>query len=102
MQPFLLEKQAEIRELCRKHHVKQLFVFGSAARDDFDPARSDLDLLVEFEPGYLPRSSWLKLDLEADLEKIFLREVDLAVAGSIRNPYVLQTVQEDQQLLYAA
>ena len=102
MQSFLLEKQSEIAELCRKHHVARLDVFGSAARDDFDPDRSDVDLLVEFEPGYIPASSWLKLDMEADLEEIFHRPVDLAVSGTIRNPYVLRTVNQDRQLVYAA
>ena len=40
----------ELRDLCRRFHVRRLEVFGSAARGDFDPARSDLDFLVEFQP----------------------------------------------------
>ena len=38
----------ELRDLCRRFHVRRLEVFGSAARGDFDPARSDIDFLVEF------------------------------------------------------
>ena len=41
----------ELRELRRRFHVRRLELFGSAAGDDFDPARSDLDFLVEFERG---------------------------------------------------
>jgi predicted nucleotidyltransferase len=40
----------ELRELCRRFHVRRLDLFGSATGDDFDPARSDLDFLVEFDP----------------------------------------------------
>ena len=50
MQAFLTARLPEIAELCRAHHVRRLAVFGSAVREDFDPARSDIDLLVEFEP----------------------------------------------------
>jgi len=45
MQPFIAEKREEIAALCRQHHVRRLSVFGSAARDDFDPATSDIDVL---------------------------------------------------------
>jgi len=41
----------ELRALCRRFHVRRLDVFGSAARGDFDPVRSDLDFLVEFDPS---------------------------------------------------
>lgn len=102
MQPFLLEKQLEVAEICRKHHVQQLFVFGSAARDDFDPLRSDLDLLVEFEPGYIPKSSWLTLDIEVELEELFQRKIDLLTPGSLRNPYLVRQIHSDRQAIYAA
>jgi predicted nucleotidyltransferase len=48
MQDFILTKREEIAVLCRQHHVRRLSVFGSAARDDFNPATSeDLPLLIE-------------------------------------------------------
>jgi predicted nucleotidyltransferase len=47
-QPFIAEKREEIAELCRKHHVKRLAIFGSAVRDDFDPSRSDVDVVIDF------------------------------------------------------
>jgi uncharacterized protein len=58
----------ELRELCRLFHVRRLDLFGSAAADDFDGERSDLDFLVEFDPrapeGWRPEfpisaRSWL-------------------------------------------
>jgi uncharacterized protein len=40
----------ELRELCRRFHVRRVDLFGSATGEDFDPARGDLDFLVEFDP----------------------------------------------------
>jgi uncharacterized protein len=43
----------EIADFCRRHHIRRLSLFGSALRDDFRPD-SDVDVLVEFEPGHVP------------------------------------------------
>ena len=93
----------ELAALCRRFHVRRLDVFGSAARaDDFDPARSDLDFLVEFEslqPGaYVDAFFGLKEGLEA----LFAKPVDLVTASSIRNPYFRQGVERSRAPLYAA
>ena len=50
MQDFITSRREEIADLCRKHHVRRLAIFGSAVRDDFDPVRSDVDVLVELRP----------------------------------------------------
>ena len=50
MLPLIAERRSEIAALCRRFHVRRLDMFGSAARGDFDPARSDIDFLVEFQP----------------------------------------------------
>jgi predicted nucleotidyltransferase len=65
----------ELRDLCRRFHVRQLDVFGSAARGDFDPARSDVDFLVEFaaQDDELARF----LDFKRALEALLARRVDL-------------------------
>jgi predicted nucleotidyltransferase len=43
----------QLAEFCRRHHILRLSFFGSALREDFSP-ESDVDVLVEFEPGYVP------------------------------------------------
>jgi uncharacterized protein len=92
----------EVAELCRRFHVRRLDVFGSAARGDFDPARSDLDFLVEFAPlqpgAYVDAFFGLKEGLEA----LFAKPVDLVSAASIRNPYFRQSVEGTKASLYAA
>jgi predicted nucleotidyltransferase len=67
--------QEELRELCRRFHVRRLDVFGSAARGDFDPARSDLDFLVEFATEEDDLSRFF--DFKAALEALLARRVDL-------------------------
>ena len=65
----------ELRQLCRRFGVRRLDVFGSAARGDFDPARSDIDFLVEFaaEKGDLAHF----LEFKEALEALLGRRVDL-------------------------
>lgn len=64
----------KIAEFCHKHHIRKLAFFGSILRDDFGP-NSDVDVLVEFEPGHTPGLAFVSMADE--LEKILGREVDL-------------------------
>lgn len=102
MQPFIAEKREEIAELCRHHHVARLSVFGSAVRDDFDPARSDVDLLVEFNPEFPPHYKKNYFSLQESMVQLFGRHVDLIRDGVIQNPYRLRSINEDKVLIYAA
>ena len=45
--------RAQLVAFCRRHHIRKLAFFGSVLRDDFGPD-SDVDVLVEFEPGHVP------------------------------------------------
>jgi predicted nucleotidyltransferase len=66
----------QVAEFCRKHHVRRLALFGSVLRNDFGP-ESDVDVLVEFEPGRVP--GFLRLArMERELSVLFGgRAVDL-------------------------
>lgn len=102
MQPFITAKHAEIIDLCRTHHVRRLSVFGSAVRDDFDPATSDVDLRIEFHPDALDDYVRNLEDLHDSLTKLFGRKVDLLSAQEIRNPRLRKIIEEAQVTLYAA
>jgi predicted nucleotidyltransferase len=102
MQEFITSRREEIAELCRKHHVRRLAIFGSAVRDDFDPERSDVDVLVEFEEISVMEYSDNKHLLHDELERHFGRKVDLLTWKSIQNPYLLREVESSHELLYAA
>lgn len=95
-------RRAELTELCHRFHVKTLEAFGSSTNDAFDPAQSDLDFLVEFLPEAAGRIFHGYFDFKEALEALFGREVDLVMPGAIRNPYFLQVVNEQRQVLYAA
>jgi len=102
MESQIDQKREQIAELCRRHRVRRLALFGSAAREDFDPERSDLDFVVEFEP--LPPGTYARtyFDLLEALQQLFGRRVDLVEAGSVRNPYIRQEIETWQETLYAA
>ena len=98
-----VEEQAKpFEDLCRRFQVRRLELFGSAASGGFNPRSSDLDFLVEFNelrPGEYADSYFGLLE---GLQKLFRRKVDLVVTRSIRNPYLLESIQRSKALLYAA
>jgi hypothetical protein len=102
MQAFLEAKREEIAGLCRRHHVRRLAVFGSAVREDFDPARSDVDLLVEFEPEASANGIVDLRELEEEMVRLLGRDVDLIVAAMVENPFIRRRIRADRKLLYAA
>ena len=55
--PIALDREA-IGAFCRARGIRRLSLFGSVLRDDFDPARSDVDVLAEFQPGALDGVGW--------------------------------------------
>ena len=63
-----------ITDLCRLHHIRKLSLFGSVLREDFGP-ESDVDVLVEFEPGQA--SGFAFFEMEEELSEILGRRVDL-------------------------
>jgi predicted nucleotidyltransferase len=77
MHAEILRHRDMLASICRRHGVARLDVFGSAARGvDFDPARSDVDLLVEFAPT-TPRRLAALLDFEAEAGKALARPVEV-------------------------
>ena len=99
--PIVQERLEEVRRQCARFRVSRLELFGSATSAKFDPARSDLDFLVEFEDlghGYFDAYFGL---LES-LEDLFGKPVDLVMTSAVKNPYFLQSVQASRTLLYAA
>ena len=102
MQAIITENREKIAALCRAHHVRRLSVFGSAVRDDFDPERSDVDLLVEFDLLPYPHSVENFWSLQRELIALFARPVDLVREGRVRNPFLLREIRSEQETLYAA
>lgn len=64
----------KIAEFCRRHHIRRFSFFGSVLRDDFRP-ESDVDVMVEFEPEYVPGLAFFAM--QEELSEILGRPVDL-------------------------
>ena len=102
MQPLIQARKAEVADLCRKHHVRRLEVFGSANRRDFDPASSDLAFLVELEPITPAAYAQAYFSLKEALEALFSRPVDLVTSASVKNPYFRASLSASSERVYAA
>ena len=102
MNRMIEENRSELERICRLHHVRQIDVFGSVVRGDFDPEHSDLDFLVTFETLAPGQHADAYFGLLEDLQALFGRPVDLVVASAIKNPYFRQAVESSKMLVYAA
>jgi predicted nucleotidyltransferase len=88
--------QTEIAAFCRRHHIRRLAVFGSALRADLQ-FESDLDVLVEFEPGHIPGLAFFTM--QAELSEMLDRPVDLNTPQFL-SPYFRQQVQDEAAVIY--
>ena len=89
--------QKKIAEFCRRHHINQLSLFGSVLHDDFRPD-SDVDVLVEFEPGHVPGFEFF--GMEAELSEIIGRRVELHTPGFLSR-YFRDKVRVEAEIQYA-
>lgn len=90
----------KISGFCEKWKIKEFSVFGSALRSDFD-SRSDIDVLITFEPD-IPWSLYEWIDMIEELRIIFGREVDLISERGLRNPYRRREILANREVIYAA
>lgn len=102
MEPLVSERRPEIDELCRRHRVQRLELFGSAAGDQFDPERSDVDFLVEFQPLAEGERADAYFGLREGLESLLQRPIDLVMSRAIRNRFFLQAIEPTRVVMYAS
>jgi hypothetical protein len=96
-QPRIEIKQEAIAAFCRKHHIRKLSLFGSVLSDYFGP-ESDIDVLVEFEPGHVPGLALIRM--QDELSTIFGgRKVDL-VTPKFLNRRLQSRVLEQASVQY--
>lgn len=93
MHPHVTLPKDKLADFCHRNHIRKLSLFGSALRDDFGP-ESDIDLLVEFEPGREPgliRLAALERELSEMLDG---RTVDLRTAEDLSRYFRNQVIAE--------
>jgi predicted nucleotidyltransferase len=88
----------KIADFCRRHHIRKLAVFGSVLHGDSRPD-SDLDILVEFEPGHVPGLAFF--GMEQELSELLGRKVDLNTPQFL-SPYFRDEVLAEAEVQYAA
>jgi predicted nucleotidyltransferase len=86
----------EIAAFCRRNHIRQLAFFGSVLRDDFGPD-SDIDVLVEFEPGKVPGLDFF--GMQDELSELLGRKVDLHTPQDL-SPYFRDEVLAEAEFHY--
>jgi predicted nucleotidyltransferase len=99
---LIQQHRPDIATLCRRYGVQSLDVFGSAAGDTFDPAHSDIDFLVAFNPAETTGLFQRFFGLQEALQGLFQRKIDLVSAAALSNPYFIAEVNRTRQTVYAS
>ncbi len=102
MQQFITDHLPEIEELCRRHHVMRMSIFGSAVRDDFNPETSDVDVRVIFDSPRIERYARNAFAFQDALVALFGRKVDVISSKVLRNERLAARIAQTEVLLYAA
>jgi predicted nucleotidyltransferase len=92
--------QNEVNRIAQLYRIKELALFGSAVRDDFNKD-SDVDLLVVFEDD-ADLSYFDIMEIKQEFEKLFHRQVDIVEKAAIKNPYRRNTILNNARTIYAA
>ena len=99
MNPRISIDRDAVSAFCQRHYIARLALFGSVLRDDFGP-ESDVDVLVEFEPGHVPGLGFMSMERELS-GLLHGRRVDL-ITPKFLNPRIRQQVLAAAQPLYVA
>jgi len=94
-------KKGQLQQICKKYHVKELYLFGSAATYGFYE-ESDLDFIVKFDRQGFEGAFDQFIDFKQELEHIYGRPVDLYHLKKFRNTIFQKEVERSKELLYAA
>ena len=98
MAPRVQIDYQRVARFCARHHIRRLCLFGSVLRDDFD-TESDVDVLVEFQPGHTPGLAFFSMEIE--LGEILGRKVDLNTPQFL-SPYFRDEVAAEAEEVYVA
>jgi hypothetical protein len=102
MNRIVKERLDDIIKLCENHGVKSLHVFGSANTDTFNK-NSDVDLLISFKENLtIEEYTENYFTLQYKLRELLKRDIDLVTQNSLSNPFFIQSIDQNKQLLYGA
>ena len=100
--PLILTRQREIAALCRRYGVRQLALFGSILRRDFDSTSSEMDVVVQFGPPRETSAARQYFEFKRDLELLLERPVDLVELGAVEDSRLKRIIERTKVPIYAA
>lgn len=102
MVSVLEDKRQAIADVCARHRVSRLDVFGSALREDFRVGESDVDLLVEFSPMEPYELADAYFGLLDELRALLAVDVHLVMSDAVKNRFIAADIERTRRALYAA
>ena len=106
--PIIFDED-RLSAVCRRYGIRVMEAFGSVLREDFDPQRSDLDVLVLYHHAHELQNDDQPLKglaaitgLRDELAQVFGRRVDVVNAATIENPFFFAEAMKNRRRLYAA
>jgi predicted nucleotidyltransferase len=97
---LIKEKYEGFINLCKQHKVNKIYAFGSSVTGNFDPIKSDIDIIVDLDVKDPIEYGETLLSLWDNLEIFFNRKVDLLTEDSINNPYLKKSIESTKKLIY--
>ena len=101
MKDFIEKNIDALRQLCIRYEVKTMYLFGSAVQVTFN-VESDIEILNNFKDIPFDRYTDNFFELHHALENLFQLKVDILTEPSLKNPFLIKSIEESKQLLYAA
>ena len=96
---IIKQHSEQIKKVCSRHKVDQMFVFGSVLTKDFNE-NSDVDFLIKF--GEIDLYDYFEnlLNLKESLENILHRKIDILEVQAVKNPYLKKSIDNSKLLIY--
>ena len=96
---YVDQNMDELRRLCIMYNVEKMYLFGSVLTPSFNN-RSDIDFLVKFKDIYLSTYFDNYMNFKSNLENLFGREVDLVEEQTLKNPILINSINNSKELVY--
>lgn len=99
MNSIISQHKNQIQNACKDFSVNKLYLFGSAARNELK-LNSDIDFLVSFNENIKSNYFDNYFDFQFKLEEILKRNIDLISENTLKNPYLINSINADKIMIY--
>ena len=99
--PIITTNLSQIQSICKQHHVKELYVFGSAAKNEMKED-SDIDFLVEFKEDIYDNYASNYFDLLQQLNSLTKKNIDLVTVAMLKNVFLKSNIEKNKQTIYVS